>query len=158
MTTKEQERKALEQIREIVNGLGEDSYIGAAFEGCFEIAEENIENDFACSMKQRAESAEAEAHHQMELAKAYKSERDAAERKLANLQAETVDPLTRQRIISVLQKQIIISKANVDTAAEQIIVLADNADQPEFRRAVAEHRQTKSEVEMLSNLIAKLSD
>lgn len=58
MTTKAQERKALEQIRKIVEGLGEDSYIGTAFEGCFEIAEENIENDFACSMKQRKEAAE----------------------------------------------------------------------------------------------------
>ena len=60
MTTKEQERKALEQIRKIVEGLGEDSYIGTAFEGCFEIAQENIDNDFACSMKQRVESLENE--------------------------------------------------------------------------------------------------
>ena len=28
--------------------------------GCFEVAEENIENDFGCSMKQRAEKAEAD--------------------------------------------------------------------------------------------------
>lgn len=56
--TKEQERKALEKIKKIVEELGEDSYIGMAFEGCFEIAEENIENDFGCSMKQRAEAAE----------------------------------------------------------------------------------------------------
>lgn len=54
--TKEQERKALEKIKKIVEELGEDSYIGMAFEGCFEIAEENIENDFGCSMKQRAEA------------------------------------------------------------------------------------------------------
>lgn len=60
MTTKEQERKALAQIKKIVEGLGENSYIGTAFEGCFEIAEENIENDFACSMKERWESAQAE--------------------------------------------------------------------------------------------------
>lgn len=59
MTTKEQERKALAQIRKIVEGLGENSHIGTAFEGCFEIAEENIENDFACSMKERREAAEA---------------------------------------------------------------------------------------------------
>lgn len=59
--TKEQERKALAQIKKIVDSLGKDSYIGTAFEGCFEIAEENIENDFACSMKQRAEKAAAEA-------------------------------------------------------------------------------------------------
>lgn len=58
MTTKEQERKALEKIRKIVEELGENSYIGTAFEGCFELAEENIENDFGCSMKQRWETAE----------------------------------------------------------------------------------------------------
>ena len=61
MTTKEQERKALEKIRKIVEELGEDSYVGTAFEGCFEIAEDNIENDFACSMKQRWETAAAES-------------------------------------------------------------------------------------------------
>ena len=31
--TKDQERKALEKIRKIVEELGEDSYIGMAFEG-----------------------------------------------------------------------------------------------------------------------------
>lgn len=61
MITKDQERKTLERIRKIVAGLGEISYIGTAFEGCFEIAEENIANDFACSMKQRAEAAERDA-------------------------------------------------------------------------------------------------
>lgn len=58
MTTKEQERKVLEQIAKLVEGLGEDSYIGTAFEGCFDIAKQNIENDWACSMKDRAETAE----------------------------------------------------------------------------------------------------
>lgn len=58
MTSKEQERKALEQIRKIVEGLGEDSYVGKAFEGCFELAEDNINNDFWMSMKERKEAAE----------------------------------------------------------------------------------------------------
>lgn len=61
MATKEQERKALEQIRKIVDGLGEGSYIGMAFEGCFEDAEENINNDWGVSMKQRYEEAEKDA-------------------------------------------------------------------------------------------------
>ena len=50
MTTKEQERKALARIRKIVNELGEDSYIATAFDGVWEIAEENIENDFGNSV------------------------------------------------------------------------------------------------------------
>lgn len=56
MATKDQERKALEKIRKIIEELGQDSYIGTAFEGCFEIAEQNIENDFACSIKQQYEA------------------------------------------------------------------------------------------------------
>lgn len=47
MATKEQERAALEKIRKIVDGVGgHDSYIGKAFEGCFAVAQENIDNDF----------------------------------------------------------------------------------------------------------------
>lgn len=57
--SKQQERDALDQIRAIMDTLGPDSYLATAFAGCFEDAEENIKNDFACSMKQRLESAEA---------------------------------------------------------------------------------------------------
>ena len=59
MTTKEQEKKALEQIKKIIDGLGVNSYIGIAMEGMIEDAEYNIENDFACSMKGRVDSLEA---------------------------------------------------------------------------------------------------
>ena len=67
MTTKEQERKALAQIEKIIKGLGEDSYIGKAFEGCFEIAEDNINNDFWNSMKDQRDTC-------------YKGERAAREK------------------------------------------------------------------------------
>ena len=51
MATKAEERKALEEIRRIVEGLGNDSYLAMAFDGCFEMAESNIENDFANNPK-----------------------------------------------------------------------------------------------------------
>ena len=51
MTTKEQERKALARIRKIVAELGEDSYLATAFDGTWELAESNIENDFANSTR-----------------------------------------------------------------------------------------------------------
>lgn len=86
--TKDQERKALDQIRKIVAGLGEDSYIGMAFEGCFEIAEENINNDFACSMKQRAESAEAKADK-------LKKDNEYLMQTVKNLENQTNDALKR---------------------------------------------------------------
>lgn len=42
MTTKDQERKAVEKIRKIVEELGENSYVGFAMEGVLELAEDNI--------------------------------------------------------------------------------------------------------------------
>lgn len=57
ISTRDQEREALKKIKEIVAGLGEGSHVATAFEGCFEIAEDNIRNDFARSMKQIADSA-----------------------------------------------------------------------------------------------------
>ena len=72
MTTKAQERKALEQIRKIVEGLGENSYIAMAMEGMFQDAEENIENDFGNSWKQRAKYAQDECNRLIaEVDKAY---------------------------------------------------------------------------------------
>lgn len=58
MTTKEQERQAIEKIRKIVEGLGENSYLGTAMEGVLEVAEQNIVDDAAYSLKGRAEIAE----------------------------------------------------------------------------------------------------
>lgn len=61
MTTKEQERQAIEKIRKIVAGMGENSYLATAMEGVLETAEENIEYDAAFSLKGKAEVAEKEA-------------------------------------------------------------------------------------------------
>ena len=58
--SKDDERKALDKIRKIIDTLGADSYVAAAFDGCFEIAEQNIDNDWACSLKGQVESLNAE--------------------------------------------------------------------------------------------------
>lgn len=56
--TKDQERKQLEKIAALIQEAGADSYIGMAFAGCVECAEENIANDWGCSPLDRAEAAE----------------------------------------------------------------------------------------------------
>ena len=38
IATKDQERKAIEEIRKIVDNLGEYSYVGAAMDGVLEFA------------------------------------------------------------------------------------------------------------------------
>lgn len=64
MTIKEQERQALEQIKNIIANLGgADSYIGMAFDGAIEMAEQNIENDWGCStqdLKDRVEKMDGQ--------------------------------------------------------------------------------------------------
>ena len=83
--TKEQERKVLEQIRKMGEELGVDSYIAMAFEGCFEIAESNIDNDFGCSMKQRTESAERKAETAAQREKAAEKDRDYFQKEASRL-------------------------------------------------------------------------
>ena len=70
MTTKAEERVALEEIIKILSRFEPDSYINTAFDGCLADAEDNINNDFMMSWKQRAASA-AEAE---KLAKKEKAE------------------------------------------------------------------------------------
>lgn len=54
--SKDTEREYLGRIKNILDALGPNSYCAMAFEGCVEDAEENIDNDFAVSMKGRWES------------------------------------------------------------------------------------------------------
>lgn len=51
IATKDQERKVLAQIKKMVAELGENSYLATAFDGAFELAEQNIEDDAAYSTK-----------------------------------------------------------------------------------------------------------
>ena len=95
MATKQQEREALDKIAEIIKGLGQDSYIAAAFDGCLDMAEDNIGNDFMCSMKARAEDAQKEA----------------ASLLVENKQADSLQALSE----AVAQKQ-----KNIDGRDEQI--------------------------------------
>jgi len=87
--TKDDERRALKKIVEIMEGLGSNSYVAMAFAGCVEIAEENIDNDWGYSMAQRCESAEKEARelkekiqHMAHDVKALTSQISEANRKL----------------------------------------------------------------------------
>ena len=56
--TKQQERDTLEKIRKMVEQLGPDSYLATAFEGCFDLAADNIDNDWACRAEKRAAELE----------------------------------------------------------------------------------------------------
>lgn len=102
MTTKEQERQAIEKIRKIVEGLGENSYVGFAMEGVLELAEDNIREDTAYSMKKNAEIAWERAD---------KAEKES---KLLNAELGTAKKITEEnnKVIAKLKADIYKLKAN----------------------------------------------
>lgn len=174
MSTKQQEREALAKIRKIVESLGDDSYISFAFEGCFEIAASNIENDFADSMKQRAESAERKVEElQNKLAE---SEKDyEAAHAAAHVIAEQKDAeiATLKGEIAVLQRRILSQddlydfEAMVDNQIaeyeeemkEAAAVIVNHAEHPEevtFLDAVRVHRNAKRSADFGKGLKARI--
>lgn len=154
--TKEQERKALEKIRKIVADLGENSYIGMAFEGCFEIAEENIENDFGCSMKQRAEKAEADAADFKRAAEYYAAEEEKAKNEIEKLKGKVLTTAEAGAIKAILHHSKLEAAGMADSSAQRIVELADNPDSAEFRQAVQDNRQSKKRLAECDTLIKRL--
>jgi len=57
IATKDQERKTLEKIKKMVAELGENSYLAAAFTGAFELAEQNIKNDWGLTTQEYIDKA-----------------------------------------------------------------------------------------------------
>lgn len=140
MATKDQERKALEKIRKIVADLGECSYIGMAFEGCFEIAEENIENDFGCSMKQKADKAQEDADYFKRAAETFSAEADRLNEEKEILKKKIIPDNDLETIKSIIIGVIGQLYQDINDAAKEIVAYADNPRCEEFKAAVIKHR------------------
>lgn len=124
MMTKDQEREVLQKIKKLIDSTGSDSYIEAAFSGCCEIAEDNIDNDFMTSLKDRAEEAnKREAAAKLEaqelkdnnkrlqeniedLEKKLERETEAKENALHNAVALTEDLYKEKENVNGLERQI----------------------------------------------------
>lgn len=156
--TKEQELKALEKIKKIVADLGDDSYIGMAFEGCFEIAEDNIENDFGCSMKQRAESSAAEAAKYKEMYESTVKDYEAEKRTVEELEQKVLTLEETGAIKSLLAYSQTEAIRRTEESARRIVEFADNPDSAEFKQAVQDNRHNKRLVEESGKLIQRILD
>lgn len=154
--TKEQERKALEKIKKIVAELGENSYVATAFEGCFEIAEDNIENDFACSMKQRAEKAEKDADEFKKAAEYYAAEEEKAKKEIEAIKCKTLTTEEIGKAIAHLNSVEMEAARVVSSSSLRIVELADNPDSAEFRQAVQDNRAANKRREECNELVRKL--
>lgn len=156
--TKEQERKAVEQIRAIIATLGPDSYTATALEGCLEDAESNIENDFGDSYKTRFENAKNEIERLKEKleesVKDYEAAHEAAHQiaaekdaVIASLQAQ-VEALQKQVLseddltdaIQIVKDREAEGEEAMKEAADEIVKYADDPTSEEFTAAVRLHR------------------
>lgn len=174
--TKRQERETLEAIKKMVAELGPQSYLATAFEGCFEDAESNIENDFGDSMKARwlhadaqlnaANSTIEELKEQLEESKkdweaAHAAAHEIADQKdteIKALRAQVLSPDDLEDVRQLLSDRAVDEEHAAQKAAEDIVKYADRPESKEFQDAVRMHRNYVSSLEYTRNLLARVSE
>ena len=172
IATKEQERKALAKIRKIVEELGEDSYVATAFEGCFEKAEENIENDWAGSWKQEFVAANDEnirlkeqivrftdaLHDCDEVEKELYSAIDKLRREKEEIKANRPCSDDLYDLLQLARTKVYDEKAEAEKAAKEIVENAENPDGDAFKEAVGNHRWHNGEAEYWQAIVNRVEE
>ena len=130
MTTKEQERQAIEKIRKIVKELGENSYVGFAMEGVLELAEDNIREDTAYSMKKNAEIAWERAD---------KAEKES---KLLNAELGTAKKITEENNKAIAKLKADIYKLKANEVPEELIKEMYNMAYDKEAAIMRQHRKS----------------
>lgn len=164
MTTKEQERKALAEISAILEKLGPDSYVGIAFEGCIQDAVDNIENDFACSWRQRAESLDAELDTKMAGIKNLQAEllkqrerAEAAEARYNELKQRQLSPDDLADFEAMLKNAMYDCEQLIKKEAAAIVEMADTPQDVAFLDAVRSHRREQKNRQYLAGILARVN-
>ena len=131
--SKDTEREYLGRIKNILDALGSNSYCAMAFEGCVVDAEENIDNDFAVSMKGRWQS-ECKAHENTR--KSLTEKLDAQGQRIAELEAglQGVKQMEIQARKEAAEAKIALEDAKkkilpADITAELTVMLKKQADE-----------------------------
>lgn len=161
--SKRNERETLKAIRQLVTDLGPQSYLATAFEGCFEIAEQNIEYDFGDSLKGRLESAERKVKElEGELRKAQQGideliqkddERKAA---LERMSAKSLSEDDLGDIRQLLDDRATEADERAERAAAEIVKYAEDPTSEEFREAVKMHRNYAQDAEYIRGLLGRV--
>lgn len=131
--TKQQERDALWEIRKIVEELGPSSYVATAFQGCFEDAMDNIENDFASSYytrwateKRRADGLEEEVSDLRKTLTSGRCDNDQKDIEISALQSQLE---AAQKDLETAHKE----RSTMDNLLADAVVRADTAEQEIIR-------------------------
>lgn len=176
--TKQQERDTLAAIRRMVEELGPQSHLTITFDGCWEDAERNIENDFGDSMKDRWLHAGAQLNAANgtieELREQLKAQTATAELNERDLRAaltkvkaefSQITTALRERVLApddltdaiqlVTEKRLALD-TEVKNAAERIVEAASEPESAAFQNAVKDHRAAKSDLDYYTALLERM--
>lgn len=158
MATKQQEHKALEQIRKIVAGLGENSYVGTALEGCLQGAENNIESDAAYSMKKRYEKEQEDKEYFKDAANRFSLENEALRQENETIKQNVIAPHDLGEIFQLIAEKRLELNVKIQEAAKKIVESAEQPEEKTFRQAVTQHRNSKTYYETYSAISERLKE
>ena len=131
--TKQQERDALKVIRNMVEELGPNSYLATAFRGCFDDAEENIENDFAFSYYDRWQESEHRADTLAAEAAELKHKLAESEKDYEAAHAAAKE-VAEQKDAEVQELKADLEKARADVDAEHKLRLEERSGWMDARK------------------------
>ncbi|MCM1150331.1 MAG: hypothetical protein NC319_09665 [Butyricicoccus sp.] len=168
--TKEQEREALEKIKALVAELGPQSYLATAFDGVFDDAETNIENDFAFSMKARFEDSEKrlremgsvynaakmDAVHLQEQLTAAQEQLAEAQEEAEALRGKQLPAWLHSAVYSLAVMEIADTRKQMEQSAETMAHFADSPQDIAFAAAVKSYRAAKERRGSCEQIVAGL--
>lgn len=157
MMTKAEEQKLLNKIKTLLEGADPDGYIAIAFRGCVEVAQTNIDNDWGCSLADRAESAEAKVEA-LELAgKQLQEKNRELQKQLEEQLAKQFSKSELSDLYNIISTERQTYYAQSKEMAKIIVERADNTESKEFKRAVENHRIAKRLMARADGLLEKLN-
>ena len=148
--TKEQERETMEKIKAMVAELGPQSYLKTAFEGVFEIAEMNIDEDAAYSFPGRVSLLEEQLKEMGSKYNAARSDVEVLNSQLDHAQ-EQVDALKGRQLPAWLQsaayglvvEELAAAQKRMEQSAETMAYYAEAPQDIAFAEAVKSYRAAK---------------
>ena len=161
--TKDQERETLEKIKAMVAELGPQSYLKTAFEGVYEVAEMNIDEDAAYSFPGRVSLLEEQLKEMGSKYNAARSDAEVLRSQLDHAQ-EQADALKKQQlpvwlhsaVYGLASEELATSKARMEQAAETMAYYAEAPQDIAFAEAVKGYRAAKERREVCEQIVKGL--
>ena len=161
--TKEQERETLEKIKAMVAELGPQSYLKTVFEGVYEVAERNIDEDAAYSFPGRVNILEEQLREMGSKYNVARSDVEVLRSQLDHAQ-EQADALKKQQlpvwlhsaVYGLASEELATSKARMEQAAETMAYYAEAPQDIAFAEAVKGYRAAKERREVCEQIVKGL--